>query len=555
MRNAWCPVLRYFVAWALLLVGIASAATASAQASGFAIDRFEASERGSDWFVLDSLPLRGHFTPALGVLLDYGREPLVLRDPAGRELGQLVEHQLFLHLGGSVVLWSRLRLAANLPIAAAVRGDGVAAAPQYRVSEGGALGDLRLSADVRLFGRYRGALTGAVGVRLWLPTGARSAFAGDGKVRLSPHATLAGDLDAFAYSVRIGFSYRAHDEPFAGSKTGSELLFAMAAGLRALEGRLLVGPELYGSTVVQGGVFRERGTPLEGLLGAHYTHAEAWRFGAGLGTGFTQGLGSPQLRVVASVEWAPQPKPAPPPPPSDRDRDQVLDLDDACPDEPGVSSDDASLHGCPLRDRDQDDVLDRDDACPEVAGIRSVELAKNGCPASDRDEDRVLDELDACPDDAGPTNLDAAKNGCPAARIERGQIRILDQVQFETGSAILLPVSYPVLKAVTQLLLDHPEIGKVSIEGHTDNVGAADFNKRLSNQRVLSVLRWLADHGIELARLASAGFGAEFPVTSNSTEDGRRLNRRVEFHIREIGGKLVGTKRKPVDPPTPGAKP
>ncbi|MET0287318.1 MAG: OmpA family protein [Polyangiales bacterium] len=535
-----------------LMLGLA--ATASAQTGGFAIDRFEASERGSDWFVLDSLPLHGHATPALGVLLDYGYKPLVLRDPSGRELGQLVKHQLFLHLGGSFVLWSRLRLAGSLPLAAAVRGDGVAAAPQYGVDEGAALGDLRLSADVRLFGKYRGALTGAVGARLWLPTGTRAAFSGDGKVRLSPHATLAGELGRIAYAARLGFSYRAHDGAFAGSKLGSELLFGVAAGVRALDGKLLVGPEVHGSTVVQGGAFRERGTPVEGLLGAHYTHAETWRFGAGVGTGFTQGLGSPELRVVASAEWAPQPRQAPPPPPpSDRDQDQILDRDDACPDEPGLSHADASLHGCPLRDRDGDDVLDRDDACAEVAGIHSVEPAKNGCPASDRDEDSVLDELDACPDDAGPTNADPARSGCPAARIERGQIRILDQVQFETGSATLLPVSYSVLKAVTQLLLEHPEVGKVSIEGHTDNVGTAEFNKRLSNQRVLSVLRWLADHGVELSRLASAGFGAEYPVTSNGSEDGRRLNRRVEFHIREIDGKLVGAKRK--QEPAPGATP
>jgi OmpA-OmpF porin, OOP family len=559
MRNAMCPGAKYWAAAFVVVAAVAvfgRVAPAFAQAGGFAVDRFEPSERGSEWFALDSLAMRGHLTPALGVVADYGYKPLLLRDQSGRELGQLVKHQLFFHLGGSVVLWNRLRVAANLPLSPAVRGKGVPAAPQYRVNQGAALGDLRLSADARLFGKYRGPVTGALGASLWLPTGTRSAFAGDGKIRLSPHAVLAGDIGMFAWSARLGFSYRARDESFAGAKLGSELLFGGAAGVRALAGKLLVGPELYGSTVVQGGAFRKRGTPLEALLGAHYIHADAWRFGAGVGTGFTQGFGSPELRVVAAAEWVPQPK-STPRPPADRDHDQVLDQDDACPNEPGSFSEDAGRSGCPLTDRDGDEILDRDDACPDQAGVRSADPAKNGCPPSDRDADRILDELDACPDAAGPASLDPAKNGCPAARIERGQIRILDQVQFETGSATILPVSYPVLAAVTQLLVEHPEIGKLSIEGHTDNIGAADYNMRLSNQRVLSVLRWLADHGVELSRLSSAGYGLERPVTSNATEDGRRLNRRVEFHIREIDGKPVGQDRKPIfgDVPAPGATP
>jgi OmpA-OmpF porin, OOP family len=554
-----CPGAKYWAAAVVLVTAVAAfgrAAPACAQAGGFAIDRFEPSERGSEWFVLDSLALRGHLAPAVGVVADYGYKPLLLRDQSGRELGQLVKHQPFFHLGGSIVLWNRLRVAANLPLSPAVRGQGVPAAPQYRVNQGAALGDLRLSADARLFGKYRGPLTGALGASLWLPTGTRSAFAGDGKIRLSPHAVLAGDIGMFAWSARLGFSYRAHDESFAGAKLGSELLLAGAAGVRTLAGKLLVGPELYGSTVVQGGAFRKRGTPLEALLGAHYLHADAWRFGAGIGTGFTQGFGSPELRVVASAEWVPQPK-SPPRPPADRDHDEVLDQDDACPNEPGTFSEDATRNGCPLTDRDGDEILDRDDACPDGAGVRSADPAKNGCPPSDRDTDRILDELDACPDAAGPTSLDPAKNGCPAARIERGQIRILDQVQFETGSATILPVSYPVLAAVTQLLVEHPEVGKVSIEGHTDNIGAADYNMRLSSQRVISVLRWLADHGIALSRLSSAGYGLERPVTSNATEDGRRLNRRVEFHIREIDGKPVGQDRRPIfgDAPAAGATP
>lgn len=57
------------------------------------------------------------------------------------------------------------------------------------------------------------------------------------------------------------------------------------------------------------------------------------------------------------------------------------------------------------------------------------------------------------------------------------------------------------------------------------------MNKKLSGDRAASVVKWLAGHGIDKTRLSSSGFGQEKPIDSNATEDGRRQNRRVEFHI------------------------
>ena len=69
------------------------------------------------------------------------------------------------------------------------------------------------------------------------------------------------------------------------------------------------------------------------------------------------------------------------------------------------------------------------------------------------------------------------------------------------------------------------------IEGHTDNVGAGPMNKRLSQDRAESVMAWLVVHGIPKARLSAQGFGMDRPIADNTTEEGRRNNRRVEFHI------------------------
>jgi OmpA-OmpF porin, OOP family len=567
-NRALRPSLSFIVA--LLASCLSLPALAQPRAEGFALDRYEPSERGSEWFALDSLDLRGHLRPALGIVADYGYKPLVIYDADGNEVAPLVEHQLFLHAGVSLVVWERLRVAASLPFTPFVRGDGaLVGMQQYNVEDEVALGDLRLSADVRLFGRHRGPVTGALGVSVWLPTGKRGSYSGDESVRVSPHFLLSGDVSLFTYAARVGFVYRARNGDFSGSAIGSEVSFGAAAGLRVDQGRLVIGPEVYGSTVVEGGVFRKRGTPLEAIFGAHYTIANQVRLGAGAGAGLTQGFGSPEVRALASVEWAPGHDDR-----TDRDQDGIFDEDDACPDVKGLPNADPKKNGCP--DRDGDGIIDQSDACPDEAGLESRDPAKNGCP--DRDGDGVLDKVDACPDvkgvesddpktngcpdsdgdsifdpldacpnAAGPANEDPKKHGCPPARIERGEIKIIEQVQFRTDSAEILPVSDGILTAVLAIFEKHPEITKVSVEGHTDNVGGAKYNKGLSERRVLSVLSWLTSHGVQPIRLTSAGFGLERPIASNDSEEGRAQNRRVEFHIREVDGKPTDADGKPLD--------
>jgi outer membrane protein OmpA-like peptidoglycan-associated protein len=79
-------------------------------------------------------------------------------------------------------------------------------------------------------------------------------------------------------------------------------------------------------------------------------------------------------------------------------------------------------------------------------------------------------------------------------------------------------------------LSQYPERG-VLIEGHTDNVGSAQFNQNLSLKRAESVRRYLADHGVQSQRLTVSGLGFERPVASNESATGRQQNRRVEVII------------------------
>jgi len=408
-----------------------------------------------------------------------------------------------------------------------------------------------------------------LGLQVNLPTGSRDAYASDGKVRLVPHWLTAGDIGPFTYATLVGLNGRFQSDNFAGAAFGSELLLAASAGIRFANKKAVIGPEFSTSTVVSdsgNGFFKRATTPAELLLGAHLRTGDL-QWGAGFGPGLTRGVGTPDVRLLASVAWFPEPKkpePAPVtdrdgdgvadavdacpetpgernedpklngcPPPQDRDKDGILDDDDACPDEAGVANDDPKLNGCPKpKDRDNDTILDGDDACPDEPGVASDDPKKNGCPKpKDTDGDGIIDDLDACVNEPGPANDDPKKNGCPKAVMVAGEVKILERIEFDTNKATLRPESEGVLKAVAEILAEHKEVKRIQVQGHTDSRGVKAYNKVLSDKRAAAVKKWLIDAGIDASRLESKGFGQEQPVDTNETDSGRQNNRRVQFII------------------------
>ncbi|MCC6669201.1 MAG: transporter, partial [Polyangiaceae bacterium] len=341
----------------------AIAASAQPKAEGFALNRYEPSDRGSDWFANESLDLRGHLRGAAGLVLDYGHKPLVIYDLDGDERSTIVENQLFGHVGGAIVLSDMIRVGLDLPVALWQSGDGGSTATQtFESSNATTLGDARLSGNVRLLGQYREPFTLAAGLWLHVPTGSRDAFTGDGNVRVHPQLMAAGDVGMFTYAARAGVNVRGNSDDFAGSPTGTEVAFAGAAGVRLLEGKITLGPEFFGSTVVTDAdaFFKRRTSPFEVVFGGHFQAAKQVKVGVGVGPGMTRAFGTPQLRMLAGVEWVePAPEKKAPPPPADRDGDGIYDREDACPDVPGVRTDDPKTNGCPPpSDRDKDTIID-----------------------------------------------------------------------------------------------------------------------------------------------------------------------------------------------------
>jgi len=112
----------------------------------------------------------------------------------------------------------------------------------------------------------------------------------------------------------------------------------------------------------------------------------------------------------------------------------------------------------------------------------------------------------------------------------RGLIVNLSDVLFDTGSANLKTGTREKLAKVAGILLSHPGL-KIQVEGHTDSVGDADYNQRLSENRAESVRTYLVGQGIAHDAVGTAGFGESHPVASNETATGRQQNRRVELIV------------------------
>lgn len=227
----------------------------------------------------------------------------------------------------------------------------------------------------------------------------------------------------------------------------------------------------------------------------------------------------PRKRV--DVPLPPPPTPARP----DADRDGIPDEIDRCPLAPEDVDGFQDEDGCPDPDDDGDGLADAQDACPREAGPAE----NRGCPEPDRDRDGIADRVDRCPEIAG-----VPPDGCPRhytlVAVTEDRIAIRRQVHFASARFRVLPDSYPLLEQVVAVLADEPGL-RIRVEGHTDDVGPAAVNQRLSQRRAEAVRAYLVARGVSPGRVEAAGYGAARPLTSNRTALGRARNRRTEFRI------------------------
>jgi outer membrane protein OmpA-like peptidoglycan-associated protein len=232
----------------------------------------------------------------------------------------------------------------------------------------------------------------------------------------------------------------------------------------------------------------------------------------------------------------------------DNDADGLPDAVDKCPNVPEDRDGFEDADGCPELDNDKDGILDRADKCPNEAEDNDGWDSLDGCPDPDNDADGILDVNDLCPFEPETVNGYADNDGCPdeeQVRVVGDKIVLDDRVHFFVNSAVIRQVSYPLLTRLAKLVKEHPEYTHVSVEGHADERGPEDFNRKLSEERARSVLEFMVKQGISRDRLSSEGFGSARPLVDKKNEYAWLLNRRVEFTVtrqmRQGGASVTAT--------------
>lgn len=137
-------------------------------------------------------------------------------------------------------------------------------------------------------------------------------------------------------------------------------------------------------------------------------------------------------------------------------------------------------------------------------------------PFVDSDGDGVPDHLDKCP--GTPKGATVDSEGC----------WIIGTIHFDFDEADIKPDAVPVLNEITNVMQKNPGLS-MNINGFTDNIGTLEYNQELSERRAQAAKNYLVKQGIGSNRFTINGFAYTMPVGSNDTEEGRRMNRRVEF--------------------------
>jgi len=226
----------------------------------------------------------------------------------------------------------------------------------------------------------------------------------------------------------------------------------------------------------------------------------------------------------------------------DTDKDGIADKNDSCPETPEKIT--VDKRGCPF-DSDQDSVYDYLDQCRKTP--TGVVVDTKGCPV-DTDEDGVPDYLDICAktpkgspvDNKGCVidgdsdgvfdHLDQCERTPKGARVDESGCWIIQIINFNTNKNNIQSAIYPYLEEIAKVLNLNPSM-RLGIYGHTDSVGRASYNLKLSKKRAHAVANELLKMGLSKSRFIIDGFGESRPIATNKTKEGRARNRRTEIKI------------------------
>jgi OOP family OmpA-OmpF porin len=475
----------------LATLAVVCALASHARGQGMDGERFVPATGVDGGFVLEHPDVPFHLGWGLGLFLNFADDPVVYQAANGASISHPVGTAFTADVVGSLGLFGRLELGLHLPVHLVYSGDAYTAGGTTLQANAG-LGDLRFVPKVAIVrtGTLERHFLLSFALPIGFPTGDSLAWRGAGGFSIQPELLFAFHIARFAILADGGFKLRTEHPaglPFGDEITfGGGLIYNLTDAL-ALRGEVFAEKEV--NAAVTAATF-----PVEALGGLSYAIGNLELFG-GASKGLTNGVGDPDIRIIAGLRY--------------RHRSEPHEG---------------------FGDSDGDGVQDKDDRCPNEAEDVDGFEDEDGCPDPDNDHDGIPDEEDECPELAGP----ASHNGCPAktyVRIENGKIYIFGKVQFRTGSAEIDSRSNQLLDQIGEALNANPQVKHVQIQGHTDNVGGRGINQKLSEARADSVKDALEKRHVDGGRLETRGYGEMRPIAPNKAAAGRAKNRRVEFVI------------------------
>ena len=512
--------------------------------------------------------------------LSFGLVGAWIDDPVVQGEDAAVSRLVPLHAQGTLDFGERFRVDASVPFYTSVR------APLQDFA-GTAPGDVQLGGLWAIAGEEGGPIAVGLLPRLTLGTGNQDALVSAG---WTGGATLAvgGDVGRVGWVANGGVTV-GQDSPLLGDTGGAGIgAHTVAGAWIALVGGVRAGAEVDARFGGVSGNARDgqRSVNAQGFVQA----ASSQGLGAllGFGTGLVSDVGTARFRLFGALSWTAWR--------SDRDDDTLADRVDACPDQPEDADGFQDEDGCPDRDNDGDAIADVDDQCPDAAEDVDAWVDDDGCPELDNDEDGLVDTADECPDAPGieahggcpdvdgdglrdlddtcpaaagsvdqdgcpDTDADglhdgidacpeaarpddetaATTDGCPRPVYVSAQAIVTPRMPFAEGKNAIGEEARETLNAVAAKMLAHRDLGRVEVQGHTDNVGPNSYNKKLSLRRANAVRDYLVARGVPADRLVARGYGESRPQFTNRTAGGRTKNRRVQFVL--------------LDPPAPRPDP
>ncbi len=571
---------------AMIAGALALAIPSAASADKLAISVFDPTPATTGTnFQLQSADVGHAGDYVLSATFSHATDPLVL-DGGLDGQAQVIQRSTLMLLGGAFAFLDRFEAGARIPL---YLQDGAAAGDRTMMftadpASGAAMGDITLHGKVRLY-KHGGAAAGA-GLQLTIPTAANDSFTGTEKPSLRAIAIGSLTPDTLEHRISLtghfGGVARAKSE-FANIEQGSGMTWGVGGSVRALD-RMWLSAEMFGdllpsarkATATTGAVSL---SPIEWLAGMRYAPDHRFSIGLAFGRGLTSAAGSPSLRGVLELSYAPrapelrpiriavQPKPdldadgdglrdsvdkCPNEPEDldmfddsdgcpdlDNDKDGIADAVDRCPLDPEDVDKFEDDDGCPDKDNDKDGIADAADKCPNEPEDKDGFNDIDGCPDPDNDNDGVPDAKDKCPAEAETINGNKDDDGCPdpgdsAIVLSPDRIETLDAISFDRGAKIQISkASFNVLGQVGATMRAHTEIVRLRVTAHVHPSGSYEKDQEVSDKRAQAIRDWLVQYGIAPNRVESRGFGSTKLLAPEGQKGSTDVNNRVELIILE----------------------